>query len=80
MLHIAPVARTAMEKKGATALSDYQKKLEKALDDAVPWRHATRRRASLRGKVKPGEVAVILEKGESASLPIFKEAENVTRE
>lgn len=75
---LMPLARSPMDKKGASGLADYQKKLERMLNAAVPWqKRASGRRESLRGKVKPGEVVVILERGESANDPLYSDARTI---
>lgn len=79
---LMPLARTIMDKKVAQATEAYTKKIERMFDSMVPWqkKQAGRRlRESLRGKVKPGEVVVILEAGESMSDPLFSGAK-ITRE
>lgn len=66
-----------MDKQGARALRDYQKDVEKMLDNMVPWRKRNRRSSGIqnhRGKIKPGEVVVLLEGEEPANYPLFQNA------
>lgn len=79
MASVMPLARTPQDKKGASALRDYQRKLVRSLDEMAPWIGASRRLQSLRGKIKPGEVRVILGAGESADIPLFEDAQ-ITKE
>jgi len=78
LMSLMPLARTAMDKKGGQAIQKYGKDLERMFEDAIPWRKkASRRRESLRGKVKPGEVVVVLEGTDAADLELYSDAKVV---
>ena len=80
MLNLAPVHRSAMDKEGGRAINKYTKKVEKMLDGITPWRK--RRgwaRGLAKGQVKPGEVVVVLDEGDSPNDPLFEGAKT-TRE
>lgn len=79
LMMIAPLARSPMERKAAQALADYGKALERALDDVVPWQKSPRRNAYLRrkGKIKSGEVKVILDPGEAGDIGLYDGAKIV---
>jgi hypothetical protein len=77
LMAVAPMARTPMDKKGAGALRKYIDKLNANLRNALPWlkkEPVSGRLAYLREKVKPGEVVVILDDGESKNDPLFEGA------
>jgi hypothetical protein len=71
LLSIVPLARTPMDKKSAQALNKYQKSLDRSLRKMTPWKKDASRLSKLRGKVKSGEVAVVLSGGESSNHPLF---------
>ena len=75
-LSIVPAARTAMDKKTGKSLGDYVKKLNKQLASALPWikSQAGSNLAGLRGKVKSGEVVVMLDAGETKNHPLYEDA------
>ncbi|MCK5606804.1 hypothetical protein KAR91_33185 [Candidatus Pacearchaeota archaeon] len=80
LLNLSPVHRTPMDKDGGRALNTYAKKIERMLDGFTPWRK--RRgwaRGLAKGKVKPGEIMVVLEDGDMPNDPLFLDA-NTTRE
>ena len=78
LMSLMPLARSPMDKKSASALQKHAKSVERMLEDAVPWqKHA--RRSTLAGKVRPGEVVVVLSSGETADDPLYSDAK-VTRE
>jgi hypothetical protein len=77
LMMLFPLARTPMDKKGVKSMKDYSKGVDKVLNDMVPWKdrkEASRRLGAHGGKVKPGEVVVVLGGGESANHPLFKNA------
>lgn len=76
---LMPLARTAMDKKSGSALQKHAKQLDRTIASMVPWQKATSRTAHLRGKVKPGEVAIILDGDESLDKR-FTEGVKVIRE
>lgn len=72
LVNIAPLSRTAMDKKGGSALQNYGKKLERHLDLMTPWRK--RRgwtRGLAKGKLKSGEVMVVLGNEDSPEDPLY---------
>jgi hypothetical protein len=73
MLNVAPAARTPMDKRSAQGMQSYIKKLFRAIEDIVPWTRSNKM-GDLHGKVKPGEIRVILDEGESSKDPLFKGA------
>ena len=79
LIAIAPLSRTPMDKKGGHALADYGKSLERALEQMLPWQPSSRKTGYLRrrGRVKSGEVKVILDRGESGDLDLFAGADIV---
>lgn len=74
LLQVIPLARTPMDGKGGRAMQHYAKQIERNLDKMVPWRKVSSRLADLRGKVKPGEVVVLLEGDEAADHPLYRGA------
>lgn len=60
-------------------MNSYSKSLDRALDSMIPWQKASSNRGRYRGKVKSGEVVVVLGSGESAKDPLYKNAKT-TRE
>jgi len=79
MMTLLPLARTPWGKKDAASMQQYAKKIGKALDASIPWKKTSRSRESLRGKVKPGEVVVLLDGGEQLD-PEFTKGAKVARE
>lgn len=69
-----------MDKEGVRAMKKYSEDVEKTLDSLAPWlkrKKASRRLGAFGGKLKPGEAAVMLDGGESANNPLFKNAKIV---
>ena len=79
LMVLMPLARTPWGKKDAASLKQYSDKVKKSLDASIPWKKTSRSKESLRGKVKPGEVVVLLESGEQLD-PEFTKGAKVTRE
>lgn len=73
-MNLLPVGRTPMDEKSGRSMKSYVKDLGKMLDRLTPWRSGARRLANLRGKVKPGEVVVMLDDGDTPNSPVFKDA------
>lgn len=74
---IIPLARTPADKKSAHGMKKYTKDVAKMIEGIAPWvkrQHYKRRRAMLKHNVKPGEIVVILDGGESSNIPLFKDA------
>lgn len=71
---VLPMARTPMDRKGASALKKYQKQIDKSLDAMVPWLRASNRLGGLRGKVKPGEAVVMLDGSDVMDQDLYKDA------
>lgn len=64
-----------MDKRGSSDLNKYIKKLNNSLDNAIPWtKKAPSRLANLQGRVKPGEVAVVLDAGDQYLKDLYKGA------
>jgi hypothetical protein len=63
-----------MDEKSGRSMKDYARKLDKSFDQMVPWQRDSRRLAHMRGKVKSGEVVVLLEDGDTSKNPLFKDA------
>jgi hypothetical protein len=76
---LLPLARSPMDKKSAQGMSSYAKKVDRVISGMVPWQKATSRTAHLRGKVKPGEVVIMLDGDESLDSS-FIEGVKVVRE
>lgn len=78
---LMPLAKTPMSEKGSSAMRRYEKDVEKMLDGLTPWRKSlSMRRRNLESMgVKPGEVVVILDSGDSASNPLYKDAKISSR-
>lgn len=79
LMQVVPLARTPMDKKGGRAMQKYYKDVNKSLRRSlIPWEErradAMRRAAKYGGKVKPGEVTVILGPGEGGLSDIFKDS------
>ena len=71
-----PMSRTPQDKKGARSMQKYMQQINDVLLELVPWmkkKHGRPMR-SYHGKVKPGEVVVILDSGETADLDLYKNA------
>lgn len=81
MAMIAPISRSIQDAKGARWMKDYTNSVDKTLREALPWKGQQRssKLANLRasGKIKPGEVVVMLEAGESGNNPLFADARTV---
>lgn len=72
---VIPLARTPMSKQAAGALKKYQKQVDKSLDAMVPWSRASSRLSGLRGKVKSGEVVVMLDGSDIKDDDLYKDAQ-----
>lgn len=73
---LAPLHRSPMSKKEADSLKRYSESVHKALDSLTPWKSTMQSRieaAKARG-LKPGEVVVQIDSGDSALNPLFKGA------
>lgn len=79
LANIVPLARTPMDKKGGQNLNKYNKSLNKVIDSFAPWLSSRDHLQSLRGKVKPGEVLVILDGDDDPNNPLFAGA-TISRE
>lgn len=72
-----PLAQTPWDKKTAQAQKRHSDSLQKSIESIAPWQFKGRARsklAHLRGKVKPGEVVVMLDEGDQADLGIYEDA------
>lgn len=74
---VMPLARTPMDKRGATNLKQYADRVYKVIAKRTPWRSARGGKLRhLRDKVPSGEVRVLLGKGEADGTknnPLFKD-------
>lgn len=67
-----------MDAKGGRSLEKYAKKLHGLVEKMTPWRKkAGSLRKSMQGKVKPGEVVVLLDDGDTSALPLYKGAKTL---
>ncbi len=72
---IMPLAKTPMDEKGARALADYAKSVQKMLNGLTPWeKDKGLPTLGLRGKVKSGEIVVIPDGTVGPNDPLFKDA------
>lgn len=71
-----PMARTPMDAKGSRAMQKYSKQVDEVLLSLAPWLKPKKARGSIRhhGKIKSGEVVVVLDSGETADDPLYKNA------
>jgi len=74
---LIPLARSTMDKNAAQGLDRYSRSIDRLFDSALPWRPAQSRRERLfrSGKLKSGEVAVILDAGDDPNNPLFKDVQ-----
>jgi hypothetical protein len=80
---LTPLNRSMMDKDSAQSQQKYNKEVDRALEEATPWRKGSGREERLRRirkslKGKPGEVVVMLDKGEANDFPLYKGA-NLSR-
>ena len=71
---VAPLARTPMTKEGAQSTKRYSDNLKRVIENLTPWRKSDLR-ARLQKKGKRGQVVVMLDAGESANHPLYKDAQ-----
>lgn len=78
---IVPLAQTPWDKKHSQSQRKHSNIVQKAIENIAPWTNTKDRRRSshLRGKVKPGEVVVMLDAGDQADLGIYSDAKIVKR-
>jgi len=77
MFNVAPLAQTPWDKKHAQAQKKHSDSIHKTIESMIPWASEKRPRsklAHLRGKVKPGEVVVVLDAGDRADLELYQDA------
>jgi len=79
---VIPLARTPMDKKGAKAMDKMSKELSKYLTKTLtPWDSgplSTKARVNkYGGRVKSGEIAVVLGPGEGGLADVFKDSKIV---
>jgi hypothetical protein len=73
---VMPLARAPMDKRSANSLKKYEQQLLKSFDSMTPWlSHASGRLSGLRGKVKPGEVVVLLDGSDIQDEDLYKGAQ-----
>lgn len=83
LINIAPLSRTPMDKDGGKSLNKYAKTLRNLVDQLTPWKKPAGGlglREKLRGKVKPGEIVILLDEGESSiNNPLFEGVKQVRK-
>lgn len=83
LVNIAPLSRTPMDKDSGRALDRYSKQLRRLIDRLTPWKKSASGlglREKLRGKVKPGEIVILLDEGESSiNNPLFEGVRQVRK-
>jgi len=77
---LMPLAQTPWDKKHSSAQQKHSNRLQKSIESLAPWQYGIRSRsklAHLRDKVKPGEVVVMLDAGDSVDLALYKDAKTM---
>lgn len=74
-----PLAQTPMSREAGSAMQKYQREITKSIDAIAPWIKRERGLVSdaIRKKVGSGNVAVMLDSGESPDLEIYKDAKKI---
>lgn len=70
---IAPLARTPMSKEGGRSTKRYADNVKSIIESLTPWRKSALRR-DMKKKGSKGQVMVMLDQGESANHPLYKDA------
>ena len=70
---MAPLARTPMSKEGVQATKRYSDNVKKVIENLTPWRKSDLRN-KFKKKGKRGQVVVMLDAGETADHPLYKDA------
>ena len=78
MFSVMPLAQTPWDRKHARSQKKHSTHIQKIIDNIAPWQNKGTRRSKLshlRGKIETGKTVVMLDKGDTANLGLYDDAE-----